>query len=234
MRGCLFVLVLAAAVVTAAAWFGAPPLASTVIASILDGSGYRATDSRITATASPPVRLLLGHADQVTIAGRDVTWRTFRAAAIDVTLDDVDLFGRTAGSITGTIDGAELRTADAVAPTADVTIDGPGDGARATILITAATVDPLVRRGFEKATGTQATSVALIAPDTLRVAIGGSTIEGRLAIDESGGLVLVTRLGSTELFSFDPSFPIKLTAVRVHDSDLELAGTLNADGLLGG
>src|SRR6266550_4182433 len=113
MRGCLFTLVLAAAVVAAAAWFGASPIATTVITAVLDGTGYHASSSTITATADLPVRLLLGHADQVTIDGTDVTWRTFRAARLVLAREDVDLFGRTAGSIKGTITGAELQTNDA-------------------------------------------------------------------------------------------------------------------------
>jgi hypothetical protein len=59
-------------------------------------------------------------------------------------------------------------------------------------------------------------------------------LEGRLAIDAGGALVLVTRLGSSDLFRFDPSFPIALTAVHVKGSDLELTGTLDAEVLLGG
>jgi len=109
MRGCLFVLVIGAAIVAGAAWFGAPPLAATVIASILEGSGYHATSSTITVSANPPPRLLIGHADRVTIDGRGVTWRTFRASRIQLTLGDVDLFGRTAGTINGTITGASSR-----------------------------------------------------------------------------------------------------------------------------
>lgn len=235
MRGCLFVLVIGAALVGVAAWFGAAPLASTVIASILDGSGYRAASSTVTTTADPPLRLLLGHADRVTIDGRDVTWRTFKAGRIELTLSDVDLFRRTAGSIHGTITAAELRTNDATAaPTADVVIDGSGSGAAATIQVPGATVDALVRSGVAKQYGVAVTATALVAPDTLRITTSGTTVEGRLAIDAAGGLVLVTRLGSADLFRFDPSFPITLTGVRVNGADLGLTGTLDAAALLGG
>jgi hypothetical protein len=234
MRGCLFVLVLAVLVVTVAAWFGAPPLTSTVIASILENSGYHAADSTITASANPPVRLLFGHADSVTISGRDVTWRTFRAAALDLTMSDVDLFGRTAGAIHGTIGGAELHASGTVVPTANVAIDGSGSEATAVIQVGGATVDRFVRSGFSRATGTLPTTIALVAPDTLQVATSGSTIAGRLAIDDAGALVLVTPLGSTEIFSFDPSFPIRITGVRIVGADLELTGTLDAEALLHG
>jgi hypothetical protein len=234
MRGCLFVLVLAAAVVGVGAWFGAAPLTSTVIGSILQGSGYHAASSTITATSDPPVRLLLGHADRVTIDGTDVTWRTFKAARLQLTLGDVDLFGRTAGSIRGTIGGAELRTNDDSAPTADVAIDGSGSSARATIRVAGGTVDRLVRSGFAEKFGVAVVGTSLEAPDILRITASGTTFQGRLAIDPTGALVLVTPLGSADVFRFDPSFPIKLVGVRVSGVDLELDGTLDAEALIGG
>ena len=234
MRGCLFVLVAGLAVVAGAAWFGAPPLTSTVIASILEGSGYHATSSTITASADPPFRLLLGHADRVTIDGRDVTWRTFRAARLDLTLRDVDLFGRTAGSIEGTINGAELQTTETPAPTADVTIEGTGSLADATIRVSGATVDGLVKSGFAKGFGVAVVSTSLVAPDVLRISANGTTIQGRLAVDTTGPLVLITAVGSFDLFRFDPSFPITLVGVRVRGSDLELIGTLDPEALLRG
>jgi len=235
MRGCLFVLVIGAAIVAGAAWFGAPPLAATVIASILEGSGYHATSSTITVSANPPPRLLIGHADRVTIDGQGVTWRTFRASRIQLTLGDVDLFGRTAGTIHGTITGAELQATGAtVTPTADVTLDGSGSSAKATIRVPGATVDGLVRSGVAKQYGVAVTATSLIAPDTLQITTSGTTIRGRLAIDAGGALVLVTSLGSADLFRFDPSFPIRLTGVRISGADLELTGTLDVAALLGG
>ena len=235
MRGCLFVLVLAAAILGVAAWFGAAPLADTVIASALDGSGFHAQTSTITATADPPVRLLLGHADKVTIDGTGVTWRTFQAARLQLTLGNVDLFGRSAGSIEGTIMGAVLRANDPGAPpTADVTLDGTGAAAQATIRVSGSAVDRLVRARFTSSFGVAVTSTSLVAPDTLRIDASGTTVEGRLRIDDSGALVLVTGLGTAEVFRFDASFPLRLTAVRVAGTDLELDGTLDADTLLGG
>jgi hypothetical protein len=234
MRGCLFVILAGLAVVAGAAWFGAAPLTSTVIASILEGSGYHAASSTITASADPPPRLLLGHADRVTIDGRDVTWRTFRAARLELTLRDVDLFGRTARSVEGTIEGAELSSVDDPAPTADVAIEGTGSEADATIRVAGTTVDRLVKAGFSKRFGVTVDSTTLVAPDTLRITAAGTTIQGRLIMDAAGALTLSTTLGSADLFRFDPSFPLQLTTVRVRGADLELTGTLDPEALLGG
>jgi hypothetical protein len=95
-------------------------------------------------------------------------------------------------------------------------------------------VDSLVRSGVARQYGAAVTATALVAPGTLRITTSGTTLEGRLAIDDHGGLVLVTRLGSADLFRFDPSFPIALTGVGIRAGDLELTGTLDAEALLGG
>ncbi|HEX5823865.1 MAG TPA: hypothetical protein VFY18_05320, partial [Candidatus Limnocylindrales bacterium] len=146
----------------------------------------------------------------------------------------VNLFGRTAGSIEGSIEGAELQTTDDPAPTADITIAGAGNDAAATIRVAGATVDQLVRSGFRERFAVAVVSTTLVAPDVLRIGAIGTTIEGRLAIDATGALVLVTTLGSADLFRFDPSFPIRLTGVRVSGGDLELGGTLDAEALVRG
>ena len=112
MRGCLFVVILAALVVSVVAWFGSPVLASTVISAALENAGYHAGSSTVTATSSPPPKLLLGRADRVEIAGTDVDFRTFHAASLSLVLTDVDVLARTADRIRGRIVGAELKTAD--------------------------------------------------------------------------------------------------------------------------
>src|SRR4249920_860941 len=102
MRGCLFVLVLAAALIAAIAWFASAPIVSAVIGGALQANGYQSSSTTITATADPPPRLL-GHADRIAIDSSDVAWKTLRARHLALTLEGVDLFARKADAVHGTI-----------------------------------------------------------------------------------------------------------------------------------
>ncbi|MBA2720950.1 MAG: hypothetical protein H0U52_17165 [Chloroflexi bacterium] len=234
MRGCLFVLVLAAAVLGSLAWFGSPVVASAIIQAALEGSGYHAATSTVRATSNPPPKLLLGRADRVDIEGEDVDFRTFHAARLDLALTDVDVVARTAGGVSGRIDGAELRTTDGVAAVADVSIEGTGGTAAATINVEGATVDRVVRDAFQRQFDVALTAVALVAPNVLRISAGLTTVEGRLEVDAAGAIALRTPLGSSAILHFDPSFPIRLDAVAVAGSNLRIDATLDTEALLGG
>jgi hypothetical protein len=234
MRGCLFVLIVAAVVLSAGAWFGSPVLASTVITAALGNAGYSAASSTVTVTSDPPPKLLLGRADRVEISGTDVDFRTFHAATLNLVLTDVDVVGRTAARISGRITDAELRTADGIATTADVDIDGAARAAEATIVVDAATVDRVVKAAFKQKFGATVTSTELVAPDILRIRSTGATLEGRLLVDADGAIALSTSLGSTAILSLDDSFPLRLRAVGVVGGDLRIDATLDAEALLGG
>ena len=234
MRGCLFVVTLAAVVLAAVAWFGSPVLASTVISAALENAGYHAASSTVTATSNPPPKLLLGRADRVEIAGSEVDFRTFHAASLDLVLTDVDVVARTAARISGRISGAELKTADGIAATANVDIDGEARAAGATIVVDGATVERVVRTAFEAKFGVAVTSTDLVAPDILRVRTPGATFEGRLVIAGSGAIALSTSFGSAPILSLDPSFPLRLRAVSAVGGDLRIDATLDAEALLGG
>lgn len=234
MRGCLFILVLATAVLGAFAWFGSPVLASTVIGGALQNAGYHAATSTVSATSDPPPKLLLGRADRVEIRGTDVDFRTFHAESLDLVLTDVDVVGRTAGHISGRITGAELTTNDGAPTSADVDIDGTAAAAGARIVVDGATVDRVVEAAMNAKFGVTVTSTALVAPDVLRISAAGTTIEGRLVIDDGGAIALSTALGSSPILSLDPSFPLRLLSVHAIEGNLELDATLDAEALLGG
>lgn len=234
MRGCLFIVVLAAAVLGSAAWFGAPLAASAVIQAALESGGYRAARGSVRATSNPPPKLLLGRADRVAIEGRDVDFRTFHAASLDLVLTDVDVVARTAGEVVGRIEDAELRTTDGVAAVADVTIDGSGQSAAATITVDGTTVEQIVLESFRGAFGVAVTGVALDAPDLLRISSGATSVEGRLEVDAAGAIALRTPLGSSTILSLDPSFPLRFDSVAVIAGDLRIDATLDTGALLGG
>lgn len=234
MRGCLFVLILAGALVGGAAWFGSPVLASTVAGAALEGAGFRAATSTITVTSDPPPKILLGRADRLRIVGADVDFRTFHAASLDLTLTDVDLLGRRAATISGRIEGAELSSPDGRGATADVEIDGPADGADATIDVSAAAVEDAVTSAFQRRFGVTVIGTELVAPDLLRISSTGSTLEGRLGVGPDGAITLTTALGSSELMTLDPSFPLAIQSVSVVDGNLRIMAVLDAEALLGG
>jgi hypothetical protein len=234
MRGCLFVLVLAAAVLGTAAWFGSPVLASTVIASALENAGFHAASLTVTATSNPPPKLLLGRADRVEIAGADVNFRTFHAASLDLVLTDVDVIGRTAARISGRIGGAEMKTTAGEATSADVDIQGTASAATATIVVDAATVSRVVKATFQEKFGIAVTSTDLVAPDKLRITAPGATVEGQLLVDSSGSIAFSTSLGSSPILSLDPSFPLHFRSVRVDGGNLRIDAVLDAEALLGG
>jgi hypothetical protein len=232
MRGCLFVLVVAAALLAAFAWFGAPPLAGLAVRSALDSSGYRATTTSIAVDAAPPPRLLLGRADTVTIRGSGVEWRSLKARDLDLRLDDVDLFSRTAATVSGTIDGAELAGTTLDPPRVAITIDGPATGAIATILADRATVRRIVLAGVSATFHVDATDATLVAPDRLRVTTPGAVIEGSLVIDGDHVVAMATPLGSIPLLTLDESLPLRLTGVSVIEAGLRLEGVLDVTALL--
>jgi hypothetical protein len=234
MRGCLFVVALGVAVLAAGAWFGSPILASTLISTALESAGYHAASSTVTATSSPPLKLLLGRADRVEIAGTDVDFRTFHAASLDVVLTDVDVAAKTADRISGRIMGAELTTSAGEATSADVDIDGDAGAANAGIVVDAATVDRVVRLTFEQKFGVTVSATSLVAPDTLRITALGTTIEGRLFVDATGAIAFSSSLGSSPILSLDPSFPLHIQSVRVEAGNLRIDAVLDAEALLGG
>jgi len=234
VRGCLFVLVLAAAFLAGLAWFGAPILASSVISAALQNAGFRAGSSTVSATGDPPPMLLLGRADRVEIVATDVDFRTFHAASLDLILTDVDVAAHTADRIMGLIGGATFATAAGEPTTADVDIDGTASSADATIVVDRATVSQVVTATLQQRFGVTASRTELVAPDVLRISIPGATVEGRLVIDASGAIALSTPLGSSPILSLDPSFPLRLRSVRVEGGGLRVGAVLDATALLGG
>lgn len=233
MRGCFFVLVLGVALIAGIAWFGSGPLVEAAIGAALGGSGYRAGTSTISATADPPPRLLLGHADEVSIAGSDVDWRALHAGNLSLTLDDVDLLGRSAATIRGSISDARIddgRGGSAAATS--IQLSGPADAATTTIVVDPAVVRATIVAAAARQFGVTIDDVQLVGPDRLELVTGLGTLEGRLIIDGTGALAFATRLGSVPILSIDPNLPLRLTDVAIVDRALQLQGVLDVETLL--
>jgi hypothetical protein len=235
MRGCLFVLLLAAVVLGAVAWFGSGPIVTGVIGVGLQGAGYTAASTTISATADPPPRLLLGQADRVSITGSDVDWKALHADHLALTLSGVDLFARTADRIRGSIDGAQLDDGKGgIASAGSIELAGPTDAAVATITIEPADVRTAVTAAVSSRFNVQPTDVQLAAPDRIRIVTPNATIEGRLLIEPTGALAFSTPLGNATMLSIDPAMPLRLTGAQVVDGDLVLSGRLDVTDLLNG
>jgi hypothetical protein len=235
MRGCLFVVLFAAVVLGAAAWFGSGPIASAAIGAVLQGNGYRSTATTIDVTSDPPPRLLLGQADRVAIEGSDVDWRTLHAARLRLLLDDVDLFARTADHVTGSIEGARIDDGRGGSATASsIEVVGPLDAALATITVEEDVVRELVRAAAASSLRVQVTDVQLVGPDRLRLVTPGATVEGSMVVDADGTLGFSTPLGSVPMLRIDPASGLRLRSAEVVEGKLRLLGTLDLASLMRG
>lgn len=235
MRGCLFVLLVAAAVLAGIAWFASGSIVAAAVGGALQASGYQAASTTITATSNPPPRLLLGHADRISIDASDVAWKALRARHLRLTLDGVDLFAREADAVHGLIEGAELADGrGGTAAASSIELAGPADAATATITVDRSTVEALVQAAVKQQFGVTVSAVDLLEPDRLRIVTPGLTAEASLVIDEDGSLAVSTPLGIAPIVRIDPSLPLQLRSVEVVPAGLRLVGRLDVSGLLGG
>src|SRR2546421_6060455 len=112
MGGCLSVLAIAAGLVLVVAWFGGPTLAAALIERSLAGAGYAATDTSVSVSSDPPLEILTGHADRVTIRATGATIRNLTAARLALTLTNVDLVAGRFSAIDGELGDVSIRSAD--------------------------------------------------------------------------------------------------------------------------
>ncbi len=232
MRGCLSVLIIAVAFLVGIVWLGGPPLAATVVHASLTNSGFQADELAVTVRAEPPLVLALGRADRVDIAATGVSWNDLQAGSMTMRLDGVDLVGRSATSADARFDDVELAMADGTPALVGISIVGPTDRADTTIDIDRATVNQIALAAFEQTFGTRPDSAELIAPDQIRVRLGGNALGGTLQVQADGALVVASSIGSVRLVEPNPSIPFQLTGVSVGAAGLELTGTTDLASLL--
>lgn len=234
MRGCLSVLLLAAVVLVAGAWFGSPTLAGVLVEGALDVAGLESRNRSVRVDSDPPIEILGGHADRVVIGADDVVLADLDADRLDLTLFDVDLVGRRFGSIEGRLARVVLTAGDGSATQAEtVHLLGPADDVVATVRISGPVVDRLARDALARQEGITVDAVTLEAPDTIAFTIGPARVTGRLAIDAGGTLSATLEApGDRVVTLLAPDSPFTLTGVSVEKADLVLVGRIDLDSLL--
>ena len=232
MRGCLSVILLAGAFVVGLVWFAGPQVASGVVTLGLQGSGLSADRLDVKVRADPPLELAVGRADAIAIHATSARWRGVRIASLDVSLDGVDLVGRTATTAEGRLDGVEFASAGGQAVLADVELTGAAAAAATTIRIDSASVESVTLDAFETHFGVRPTTAHLVAPDTIRVVLGGLTVDSRLSIGSDGSVVAGARGDAIVLFTPSAALPLRVRRLAVTSSGLTLHGTLDVGALV--
>jgi hypothetical protein len=234
MRSCLFQLLLAAAVILALLWFGLPFGASWLATSALNATGFRGTETSVEVSSNPPPRLLTGHADSIHLKSSTVSIGELHAAAIDLTLGQVELFSRQIGTVAGTLDGVRVAAPDGQPVTIDsVTLTGSATAASADMAISLAEAERLVASQL-KARGVVAT-VALAAPDRITITAGGQSQPGRL-VAAAGALLLIPdggALPTVTLIQPGAGNPFQITSAAVGPDHMTLIATIDIQTLLG-
>jgi hypothetical protein len=230
VRGCLFTLLLGAIVVVFIIVVGLPALAAGILTAGISAAGLVADDTTVTVSSSPPTDLLGLRADSVRVTATDATFRGMEIGALDLALGDVRILERTAGSVDGELREVTVQVARGEEITLDrITILGGGDAITTTTVIPNPEAEALIADAVEAQVGVRPSSVTLTAPDRITVK-AGVTLNGRLAVNDAGDLVLrgddpLTAGGAVVLVRGGEDLPIELTSVRV-----TAAGGLRLDG----
>jgi hypothetical protein len=232
MRGCLTVLVLAAALVLVVAWFGAPALAGVLIERSLAAAGYSAADTSVTVSSDPPLEILAGHADRVTIRGTRATLRDLAAAELVLTMTNVDLVGGRFSRVDGELTDVVIQSGDGSSVRArSLAVRGPGNAAAATVRIDEAVVASLLGDTIRRETGLVVSGVSLTEPNRIRFT-AGVTINARFDVAPDGSVVIAATSGGPRFTVFDPREDLRLRTVAVAGSDLVLSGTTDLTNLI--
>jgi hypothetical protein len=234
VRGCLFVLILAAIFVVAGAWFGGPPIAGALVTTVLTGAGVHAEHLDVAVDSDPPLELALGRADSVVVHGTGVEWKGIQAQTLDLTLEDVDFPARTAAHVEGQMTGVELPNVSPPGSTATIDIAGPGDAATATITIDGPTFEAIASEAFNEKIGIRPTSVTLGEPNVLNIVAGPITASSVMTVAPDGSLSVATPIGNVTVLAANPARPFHLTDVAVQGGSLVLTATFGVGELLGG
>lgn len=233
MRSCLIQFLIVAVIAFLLLWVGLPLAVNALATSALNASGFSGTGTKVEVSENPPPLLILGHADKVHITSSDVTVGDLHAAAIDVTLESVDLLNRKVGSVTGTLTSVSVAAPNGgTVSLTTVTLSGPATETVATCTMSVIQTEALAESQLQ-AQGVDA-QVNLAAPDLVTLRVGGVSYTGRLVVSE-GALYLVPEaksLPSVLLIQPGSGNPFHITSVNIGATDVTLTGTINVQDLL--
>lgn len=226
---------LAAAVVVGAAWLAGPPLAAGAVDAALSAAGLHTDTRKVTVAADPPVELLTGHADRIRVTATGVAFRDVRAARLDVTFSDVTLLDRTARTVDGRLTDAVVDGVDAIdggsIRFAEIDLDGRMTKADVTLHLLKDEAAAAIQRAIAARVGNAVAQVTLQRPNTVTFASGATNASGHLAVTPAGALVITdTPLGTLTVLRASAT-PLELASVSVTDTELVLAGTVDASAL---
>jgi hypothetical protein len=231
VRGCLTFIAVWLVVGILAVWVALPPVLGGVTTAGLSAAGFSGQDTAVSVDASPPLRLVTLHADEVTIKSRQATLHDLSMATVDLTLHDVGLVDRSFDRLDGTLTGVRFQPPGAGTFQASrVTVTGPPGAALLSISLSPGDVRAVASSAGEASLGAAPTEVVLSAPDRITFTIGGRSVVGRLAIDAGGGLVLRPSSGpvaSVDLLRPTPNLPLKLRSFAVTAGGLDVVGTID-------
>jgi len=240
VRGCLTFLLVVAATVLIASWLLLPAAAAEVMTGAIGAAGFSGTGTAVTVTAEPPIALLALHADRVRVRSTNATFHEVRMARVDVTLGDVALLDRTAGSVDGTLTGVEIDPPGGPPIHASsVVLSGSSAAIRATLSLSTEDVTAIARSAVAAVAGASPSRVTLASPDRVTVAVGDQSLAGRLVIDAGGALVFhpttpVGRItGDVDLIRPGPDVPLRIRTVSLTPTGATITATIDASALGG-
>lgn len=228
MRSCLIQILIALVVVFLLLWFALPLAVSALATGALNAAGFNGTNTKVEVSANPPPLLLTGHADAVHITSNQVSVGDLHAAAVDVTLGDVDLMSRSIGSVNGTLTGLQVA-----APNGDtlsierVTLTGPADATVATCSLSLDAAETLAEAQL-KAQGVNAT-VDLAAPNQVTLHVAGQSHKGRLVVTDGSLFLVPDSKAMPTVLLIEPGSgnPFRLDSVVVGPDVVTLTGTVD-------
>jgi hypothetical protein len=238
VRGCLTFLLVVAATILVASWLFLPAAAAGVMTGALGAAGFTGTGTALTVTADPPIALLALHADRIHVRSTNAVFHEVRMARVDLTLGDVGLLDRTAGSVDGMLTGVEIdQPGGPPIHASSVVLAGSSAALRATLTLSTEDVSAIAGLAVAAVAGTSPSRVTLGSPDRVTVVVGALSLTGRLVVDAAGGLVFrptapiggVT--GDVDLIRPGPDVPLRIRTVSLAPTGATITATIDPSAL---